>query len=91
MYFLQFFVIFFIFYILFKDRILKVGINRETLIGTASIFFGLGIIIHDFILECQKISNPYRLHGFWIGIILVILGWILLNRSIILLFERYLK
>jgi len=46
-------------------------------LGTALLWLGIGLSVHDFILEC---INPYRYppHGFWYGILLIILGWILL-------------
>ena len=56
-------------------------LKNKNLIGTALQFFGLGLCVHDFIVECQKISNPFRIppHGFWTGIVLIIAGWIILN------------
>jgi len=48
------------------------------LLGTALQFFGLGLCVHDFWLECGRISSPLRLHGFWVGTCLIISGWIIL-------------
>jgi len=48
----------------------------------ANILFGIGIglAVHDFILEAQQITNPYRWppHGFWIGIALALCSWFIL-------------
>jgi hypothetical protein len=48
-------------------------------IGTALQFFGLGLCVHDFWVECEKISSPLRIHGFWIGVIFIVSGWIILS------------
>jgi len=57
----------------------KIGwrLTRKTVIGVAFQWFGYGGMIHDFILECGKISNPWRWppHGFWIYLALSILGF----------------
>ena len=52
--------------------------NARNLIGSILQFFGLGVMVHDFWLECGHISTPLRLHGFWAGTCLLITGWIVL-------------
>jgi hypothetical protein len=48
-------------------------------VRTALTFFGMGLMTHDFILECQKISDPYRFppHGFWWGFLLIVISFII--------------
>jgi hypothetical protein len=58
-------------------------LKNRNIIGTALQFFGLGLCVHDFIIECQKISSPYRMHGFWLGIVLIIAGWVLLSIDLV--------
>lgn len=46
---------------------------------------GTGLTVHDFILECQKIADPYRFppHGFWWGTLLIVIGLALMSGEII--------
>ena len=44
---------------------------------------GIGFAVHDFVVECQHISNPYRIHGFWWGMIMIIAGLFLWTWEIV--------
>jgi len=56
-------------------------ISRTFALGIALQWLGIGLCVHDFILECQKISNPYRFppHGFWWGTLSIVLGFIMVT------------
>jgi len=51
---------------------------------------GIAFAIHDFILECQHISDPYRFppHGFWWGIIFIIVGLLLFSTEYVSWLEK---
>jgi hypothetical protein len=46
---------------------------------------GVGFSVHDFILECQHISDPYRFppHGFYWGTLMIVLGLLLWTWEIV--------
>jgi len=54
-------------------------IRRTFVLGVLLQWLGIGLCIHDFIKECQKISNPYTVHGFWWGIGFIIVGFFMLT------------
>jgi hypothetical protein len=51
-------------------------ISRKTALAMMLQPAGAGFAIHDFILECQHISDPYRFppHGFYWGMLMIIVG-----------------
>jgi len=58
-------------------------ISRKAGLGIVLTWLGIGLAVHDFILEAPKIADPYRLppHGFWFGILFIIVGFFLLSHE----------
>jgi len=67
----------------------KIGwkLNKAFPISAAIYFFGFGVAVHDFFVEC---ANPLRYppHGFWYGVSAMTIGFVLAYYQICLALKK---
>jgi hypothetical protein len=58
-------------------------ISRKLVLGTASTWAGLSLMVHDFFEACEVIDNPYTVQGFWFGLLFAVSGFFLITSDIV--------